>query len=179
MHIPDRIRSMGPLAALGVTGLAAVLILVPALREISAARSELRRLELDIARLSVLEESAAPKAEPDSIEVPEAPDLAALMAAVAEARRAVPVRDYSFETMQNETRFLDEMLDSEGAPFEYLYSSVRLTFYADLRDAAAFLDRLDVHGSGGDVENLTISRRPGSGGTVYVQTMLNLYGIPR
>jgi hypothetical protein len=174
------IRSVVTLVLLSAAAVALIFWARPALSELKQAKAELRHWEFEIDRLRNF---AAPRADEgrtgDPGQIPETPDVASMMSTARSTQEKTKVSALSFETMQTEDRFLPELSDESGNPYEYLYSEIRITFNSSMRQAAEFIDSMMVAGPGGNVQRLALTRRQDERDPVHVSVTVGLNGIPR
>ena len=174
------IRSVVTMALLSAAAAALFFWALPALGELKQAKVELRHWEFEIDRLRNF---AAPRVDEsrsgDPERIPETPDVASMMSVARSTREKTDVSALAFETTQMEDRFLPELSDESGNPYEYLYSEIRITFNSSLRQAAEFIDSIMVAGPGGNVQRLVLTRRQDEQDPVHVSVTIGLNGIPR
>jgi hypothetical protein len=180
MSLLKDVRTIASVALLAIALMLLVFQALPALSNFKSAKAELRYLNFEIDRLrNFAEREGAQARMPSAGHIPETPDVASMMGATRRSQEEIGVRGLVFETMHTESRFLPEITDEYGNPYQYLHSAIRVSFESDTRNAARFLDSIVESGPGGNVENVTLTRRHSEEDPVNICVLISLHGIPR
>jgi len=168
------------IALLVASTLLLVFEVLPSLQKITIARGDLKHAEMEAERLACLR-FAPPDPAPfaKSKDVPDRPDIAALMAAARRARDIAGAGGLEFVTVESERHTSEETRDGGQEVFDYLCTTVEISYYSPMRNASEFLEEVLREVPGTSVETFRLARRPDGSGRVDASVLLSIYGIPR
>ncbi|MFH1312056.1 MAG: hypothetical protein ABIJ00_02410 [Candidatus Eisenbacteria bacterium] len=173
-------KTVATVTLVSAAAIVLIFLALPALGELKKAKAELRHWEFEIDRLrNFTARGTTEDRVPDANRIPETPDVASMMSVTKITQKEIEVSGLAFETTQTEERFLPELSDENGDPFEYQYSEIRISFDSTTRQAAAFIDSIMTASPGGNVQRIMLTRRQNDRSPIHVSVTIGLCGIPR